>query len=86
MVFHNQKKKMKTSKYLYGVNAIDFMNMGYREALNYKIECARKVMSEVGNEASKVIHLPEKYIPLLHRYEAAAKAVEFNSGLLEEMM
>jgi len=76
---------MKSTMYLYNIPAVDLMDMKYKDALEHKILCAKKVMASVGHEASKVIHVPDKYIPLLHRYEAADKAKEFNLSLLDEL-
>ncbi len=76
---------MRSTMYLYGVNPIDFADMKYRDALEFKVIAAKKVMAIVGHEASKVIHLPDQYIPLLHRYEAADKAKQFNQDLLQEL-
>lgn len=76
---------MKATMYLYGIPAIDLAAMNYKDALEYKIKCATKVMSRVGHEASKVIHKPEEYLPLLYRYESADKAKQFNQELLAEL-
>ena len=76
---------MRTTLFLYGINAIDLAAMNYKDALEHKVKSAKSVMAKVGHEASKVIHMPDKYIPLLHRYEAADKAKQFNQDLLAEL-
>jgi len=68
---------MKTTLYLYGIEPTEFADMHYKEALEYKIECAKQLISSLyddpfGSREDK-------------RIDDIFEAIEFNERLLKEL-
>ena len=76
---------MMSTEYLYGIDAKSLVGMQYVIALNYKINSAKELMNSLRLEAGSVIHDAEKYTPVLNRYLACEKAIEYNNVLLREL-
>ncbi len=76
---------MKTTEYLYGIDAHILTDMPYKQALEYKIESAKALQLMLNRQARKVLKIPQEYDPLLKRWTDADKAVEFNNKLLQEL-
>lgn len=70
------KKQKKTAKYLYGCSGTDFMDMGYVEALEYKIIKGRELLNLLSNENYMVRDN--------ERINCVLKAIKFNIELIEE--
>jgi len=68
---------MKTTKYLYGCDAKDFMHLPYAEALRYKIDKAKELLDSLLE-----INFMERDT---HRVNDILKAIKFNEKLLEEL-
>lgn len=73
---------MKTTEYLYGINAKELADMNYKEALHYKVISATDIMRYCVVEARHTKDY-ERWYP---RYTAALRAKEFNVALLEELL
>ena len=68
---------MKTTEYLYGIDANILTDMNYKEALNYKLKSAKQLISSL--HKIEMGHRDEK------RIDDVFDAIDFNDKLLMEL-
>ena len=77
---------MKSTYDLYLINASDLASMGYEEAIEAKIDGARKAMQHYNKLAREVLNTDrEKYKELLEKYNSSENSIKWNKELLREM-
>ena len=78
---------MKRSEYLYGVPALTWANLTYKEALKARIMFAEKhvekLLAELNLLGSDVSW--EEYQAISHQISEVKKAIAFNESLLKEL-
>ncbi len=77
---------MQTTQYLYNIDPKHLVDMPYQEALQYKAEMGRKLMSRISTKAKTIINKPTEYRRLLDRYLEVSKAVDHTNTLIEELL
>jgi len=68
---------MKTTEYLYGIEASKLIDMNYKEALEYKLKSAKQLISSL--HKIEMGHRDEK------RIDNVFDAIDFNDKLLREL-
>ena len=76
---------MKTTLFLYGVEPERWANMSYLAALIDRVACAIKLKKQLCKDASDALGVEEVYTPILVRYQAVEKAIDFNRNLIAEI-
>lgn len=66
-----------STDYLYGVDSKTFMDLPYKDALNFKIKAAKSLL--------KVLFEPGYLKADHYRINSVSKAIKFNLNLLEEL-
>jgi len=76
---------VKSTKYLYGIEACVLEDAPYKMALKYKVKMAKKVMKWMRLRVKYMTKDHERYVKFRDRYLAAEKAKDFNEELLNEL-
>jgi len=91
------RKRVKTTKYLYGVSPLYFEGKEYYEVVEEKMKLAKELMRELSEKTSEIFKelqntkdskkrekLAKEYDEVAIRFSDVAKAYEYNQLLLEE--
>ena len=76
---------MKTTKYLYNIDAQELTGMNYVNAIGFKVSSAKLLLAELSVKASESLMDTKIYAPILQRYMDVEKAIKFNQKLLREL-
>jgi len=68
---------MKSTKYLYNCEPIEFINMSYKKAIDFKLQQAKELIATLMSEHYTVRDD--------QRVKAVFKAIKFNTELLKEL-